>query len=181
VKGTISRFSLSTVLESQHRIGTPPQTVHRSATWNKQTGLPVRIHGAPAHVRLNPAHKRGDVVATGAPSPHSIHKIKHLKHSILTHLLPDYNPYLLRAGTRSTFYYLTFTSSEVTRHLCVLPTQRTYVFCMDLKINSDYSPTHNILSFYNRDGMCFLRGTCWTFKYNSCWCTYIAETATKST
>ena len=47
---------------------------------------------------------------------------------------------------------------EVTSHACVLPTRCTCVFCMDLRINSDYSAVHNKLSFYNGDGVCLLRG-----------------------
>jgi hypothetical protein len=34
----------------------------------------------------------------------------------------------------------------------VLPTQCIYVFCMDLRTNSDYFPTqHLLIGFYNRD------------------------------
>jgi len=34
----------------------------------------------------------------------------------------------------------------------VLPTQCIYVFCVDLRINSDYFPIqHYLTSFYNRD------------------------------
>jgi hypothetical protein len=47
---------------------------------------------------------------------------------------------------RSTFY--------------VLSTQCIYVFCVDLRTNSDYFPVqHWLVSFYNRDGVCLLRGT----------------------
>ena len=37
----------------------------------------------------------------------------------------------------------------------------THVFCMGLRINSDYLP------IYDRDGVCLLRGTDWTFNYIS--------------
>jgi len=40
------------------------------------------------------------------------------------------------------------------------PTQCNYLFCMDLRINSDFFPIqHYLTGFYNRDGMCLLRGT----------------------
>jgi len=38
----------------------------------------------------------------------------------------------------------------------VLPTQRIYVFCMDLRTNSNFIPI--LKGFYNRDGVCLLRG-----------------------
>jgi hypothetical protein len=35
-----------------------------------------------------------------------------------------------------------------------------YVFCVDLRTNSDYFPIqHELTGFYNRDGVCLLRGT----------------------
>jgi len=44
--------------------------------------------------------------------------------------------------------------------LYVLPTQCIYVFCMDLRTNSGYFPVEYYLTgFYNRVGMCLLRGT----------------------
>jgi len=49
-------------------------------------------------------------------------------------------------AVRSTFY--------------VLPTQYIYVFCVDLRTNSDYfTVQHWLVGFYNRDGVCLLRGT----------------------
>ena len=45
---------------------------------------------------------------------------------------------------------------------CVLPTQFIYVFCVDLRTNSDYFPIqHWLTGFCNRDGVCLLRGTSW--------------------
>jgi len=50
----------------------------------------------------------------------------------------------------------------------VLPTQCIYVFCVDLRTNSDYFPIqHWLAGFYNRDGVCLLRGTDWIFIRNS--------------
>ena len=44
----------------------------------------------------------------------------------------------------------------------VLPTHCIYVFCVDLRTNSDYFPIqHYLTGFYNRDGVCLLRGTDW--------------------
>jgi hypothetical protein len=40
----------------------------------------------------------------------------------------------------------------------VLPTRCIYVFCVDLRTNSDY-----LTGFYNRDGVFLLRGTDWVF------------------
>ena len=49
-------------------------------------------------------------------------------------------------AVRSTFY--------------VLLTQCIYVFSVDLRTNSDYfTVQHWLISFYNRDGVCLLRGT----------------------
>jgi len=43
-----------------------------------------------------------------------------------------------------------------------------YVFCVDLRTNSDYFPIkHQLIGLYNRDGVCLLRGTDWVFIYNS--------------
>ena len=42
-----------------------------------------------------------------------------------------------------------------------------YVFCVDLRTNSDYFPIQHWLSLYNLDGECLLRGTDWVFIYNS--------------
>jgi hypothetical protein len=42
----------------------------------------------------------------------------------------------------------------------VLSTQCIYVFCVDLKTNSDYFPIqHELTGLYNRDEECLLRGT----------------------
>jgi hypothetical protein len=50
----------------------------------------------------------------------------------------------------------------------VLPTQCIYVFCVHLRTNSDYFPIqHQLTGFYNRDGVCLLRGTDWVFICNS--------------
>ena len=47
-------------------------------------------------------------------------------------------------------------------HSCI------YVFCVDLRTNSDYFPIqHWLTGFYNRDGVCLLRDTEWIFIYNS--------------
>ena len=55
----------------------------------------------------------------------------------------------------------------------VLPTQCIYVFCVDLRINSDYFPIqHWLTGLYNRDGVCLLRGTDWIFIYNSTFFTH---------
>ena len=42
---------------------------------------------------------------------------------------------------------------------------------MDLRTNSDYfTVQHWLVGFYNRDGVCLLRGTDWVFIYNSTFC-----------
>ena len=42
----------------------------------------------------------------------------------------------------------------------ILPTQCIYVFCVDLRTNSNYFPIrHQLAGLYNRDGVCLLRGT----------------------
>ena len=47
----------------------------------------------------------------------------------------------------------------------VLPTQCIYVFCVDLRTNSDYFPIQlKLTGLYNRDEVCLLRGTDWVSK-----------------
>jgi hypothetical protein len=46
-----------------------------------------------------------------------------------------------------------------------------YVFCVDMRTNSDYFPIqHSLTDCYNRDGVCLPRGTDWVFMYNSTFC-----------
>jgi hypothetical protein len=50
----------------------------------------------------------------------------------------------------------------------ILPIHCNYVFCVDLRTNSDLCHLqHKLIGFYNRDGVCLLRGTDWVFVYNS--------------
>ena len=50
--------------------------------------------------------------------------------------------------------------SAVCSTFYVLPTQCVYVFCVDLRTNSDYfTVQHWLVGFYNWDGVCLLRGT----------------------
>jgi len=56
----------------------------------------------------------------------------------------------------------------------VLPTQCIYVFCVDLRTNSNYFPTqHWLTGLYNRDGECLQRGKSWIFIIHVIlvWCT----------
>jgi hypothetical protein len=49
---------------------------------------------------------------------------------------------------------LTFSNSTFCPHSCI------YVFCVDLRTNSDYFPIqHWLTGLYNRGGVCLLRGT----------------------
>ena len=46
----------------------------------------------------------------------------------------------------------------------VLPAQCIYVFCVDLRTNSDSFPIqHLLVGFYNRNWVCLLRGTNWVY------------------
>jgi hypothetical protein len=50
--------------------------------------------------------------------------------------------------------------TEYIHKFYVLPTQCVYVFCVDLRTNSDYFTVQNYLTgFYNRYGVCLLRCT----------------------
>jgi len=50
------------------------------------------------------------------------------------------------------------------QQLYVLPTQCIYVFCVDLRTNSDYFPIqHELAGLSNRDGVCLLRGKVYIF------------------
>ena len=58
----------------------------------------------------------------------------------------------------------------------VLPTQCIYVFCVDLRTNSDYFPIqHKLVGFCNRDGECLLRGTDWVL-----YTRWVSSTSTKA-
>jgi len=47
----------------------------------------------------------------------------------------------------------------------VLPTHCIYVFCVDLRKNSDLCHLqHKLIGFYDRDEKCLQRGTDWDFK-----------------
>ena len=62
-------------------------------------------------------------------------------------------------AVRSTFY--------------VLPTQCIYVFCVELRTNSDYfTVQHWLVGFYNWDGVCLLRGTFYILRsaHTVYWC-----------
>ena len=49
----------------------------------------------------------------------------------------------------------------------VLRRQCVYVFCVDLRRNSDYFPVQLlVVGFYNLDGVCLLRGTNWSLMYS---------------
>jgi len=50
------------------------------------------------------------------------------------------------------------------RQFYVLPTQCIYVFCVDLRTNSDY---FHIQQQLTADGVYLLRGTDWIIKYSS--------------
>jgi len=54
------------------------------------------------------------------------------------------------------------------QQIYVLPTHCIYVFCLDLRTNSDYFPIqHKLAGFYNRVGECLLSGTDMIILYNS--------------
>jgi len=58
------------------------------------------------------------------------------------------------------------TTSLDFKTFCVLTTQCIYVFYVDLRTNSYYLPIQQWLTgFYNREGVCLLRGTDWGFKH----------------
>jgi hypothetical protein len=50
-------------------------------------------------------------------------------------------------------------------NFCVLPTQCVYVFCADLRTNSDLCHLqYKLIGFYNRAGKRLQRGKDWVFK-----------------
>ena len=71
-----------------------------------------------------------------------------------------------------------------TQQFYILPTQFMYVFCMDIRTNSDYFPIqHFPTGFYNRGGVCLLRGKDWViyvfqinFSYSRRWGTLSRST-----
>jgi hypothetical protein len=59
---------------------------------------------------------------------------------------------------------LTFNNSTFCPH-------SVFMFCVDLRTNSHYFPIkHQLTGFYNRDGVCLLRGTDWSCKNSWGWC-----------
>ena len=63
---------------------------------------------------------------------------------------------------------LSSTTRLNTHKFSVLPTQRIYVFCVDLRTKSDCFPIqHWLTGLYNWNGVCLLRGKDWVFIYNS--------------
>jgi hypothetical protein len=55
-----------------------------------------------------------------------------------------------------------------TNRFDILPTRCIYVFCMDIRTNSDLCHLqHKLIGFYNWDEKCLQRGTDWVFIYNS--------------
>ena len=61
---------------------------------------------------------------------------------------------------------ITFTYHQLqqTESLCS-PHSAFYVFCVDLRTNSDYfTIQHQFIGFYNQGKECLLRGTNWVFK-----------------
>ena len=65
-------------------------------------------------------------------------------------------PYINPLKPSGHYMYHQFNSTQ----FCVLPTPCIYVFCVDLRTNSDYFTVHHwLVGFYNWDGVCLLRGT----------------------
>jgi len=98
--------------------------------------------------------------------PHSGHYIFRTAVTICTAQLSPYVRhschYMYRTVVTICTTSLTLSNSTFCPHSCI------YVFCVDLRTNSDYFPIQHWLSgFYNWDGVCLLRGTDWIFKYNS--------------
>jgi hypothetical protein len=57
------------------------------------------------------------------------------------------------------------TNEFIIKQMYALPTKCIYVFCMDLRTNSDLHHLHHkLIGCYNRDEKCLLRGTNWVFK-----------------
>ena len=50
------------------------------------------------------------------------------------------------------------------QHFHVLPTQCIYVFCVDLRTNSDYFPIQHLLTGFITETMCLLRGRFLAYK-----------------
>jgi len=63
--------------------------------------------------------------------------------------------------------YVQFSTNKI-QQINDLLTRFIYVFCVDLRTNSDYFPIqHELTRTYNRDGECLLRGTDLIFMYSS--------------
>ena len=78
-------------------------------------------------------------------------------------LLVEINP-LKPRGPVVTIYTARFNIQQFS----VLPTQCVYVFCVDLRTNSDYcNIQYQLTGLYSREDVCSLRGTDCIFKYNS--------------
>ena len=82
-------------------------------------------------------------------------------YTVFIYLCNRLNPgghYMYRTVVTICTASLTFSNSTFCPHSCI------YVFCVDLRTNSDYFPIqHWLTGFYNWDGVCLLRGTDWIF------------------
>jgi hypothetical protein len=110
---------------------------------------------------LYKAKKGGLIHSNWAASTFNCYIIAVSKRSFMRHSSSDTSQYL-------TFWSLTVTictTSFGIQQFYVLPTQCIYVFCVDLRTNSDYfTVQHELTGLYNWDGVCLLRGTDWVLK-----------------
>jgi hypothetical protein len=68
----------------------------------------------------------------------------------------------MRSGGCLLVYTTTFNITQ----FYVLPTQGIYMFCVDIRTNSDVSTYIALIDcFCNREWVCLLRGTDWLFMY----------------
>jgi hypothetical protein len=67
-----------------------------------------------------------------------------------------------------TGYWLRDAPTSLTFNTCALCPRCVNLFCIYLTTNSDLCYLHHkLISFYNRDEKCLLRGTNWVFKWSS--------------
>ena len=99
------------------------------------------------------------IQATAGPKGKSVHKVWHCCTQIQL---------IVVLFSASVNHFTSRTTIFVIQKFYILLTHCIYVFCVDLRTNSDYFNTQNLLIyFYNRDEVCLLRGTDWMFNCTS--------------
>ena len=146
-----------------------------------------RVFASRSNARLRPALTANSHVTKTGPSPderfnklkmksqwslHAPHSGHYMHRTAVTICTAQRSLYVPHSGHCTYRTVVTICTARFNIHKFYdPPTHCIYVFCTDLRTNSDYFPIqHQLTGFYNRDGVCLLRGTDWIFVCNSAFC-----------